>query len=532
MCNLVKYLICLIIGFSLAISASFTNAIASESIWHRGSAHPLHDRHHSRQNDSIFSAHALPSRHPLELLEAGRAYYKASQFKDALGAWQTAAEGFQQQGDRLYESLALSYVSLAYQYLGQWEEAEHAIVQSLIQLDGIEGVDSDHFTDEQMLVISGQVLNTQGSLQFAQGILESALDTWQQSASFYQQAGESRRYVGSLINQARALQALGYFLQARTLLNQAKMQLDHEEDVTLQVLGLHSLGDVLQAIGEWPEAEQVLTEGIAIAQSHGMTGELAALLISKGQIAQAQQDSDTALAAYHQAATLQNNETQRVQAQINEFGLLVDIGTWDAATVLAQDIQPKLTTLTPNRSTLYAQINFAHHLMQLPDLQDATAATLLAKTAQEAQAIGDRHAETYALGYLGNAYEQTQQWAIAQELTETALLIAQNLNAPDILYQWQWQLARILKAQGKEQGALSAYDTAFRSLQALRYDLAATTPDQQFSFQESVEPVYRDYVDLLLNPSTDPSPRRLQQAREVIESLQLAELNNFFNRPV
>jgi CHAT domain-containing protein len=45
-----------------------------------------------------------------------------------------------------------------------------------------------------------------------------------------------------------------------------------------------------------------------------------------------------------------------------------------------------------------------------------------------------------------------------------------------------------------------------------------------------VEPVYRELVELLLQSpqGSEPSQQNLQQAREVIESLQLAELDNFF----
>jgi CHAT domain-containing protein len=56
-------------------------------------------------------------------------------------------------------------------------------------------------------------------------------------------------------------------------------------------------------------------------------------------------------------------------------------------------------------------------------------------------------------------------------------------------------------------------------------------PDVQFSFQESVEPLYRDLAGLLLTPEAETqtiSQKNLEQARNVIESLQLAELENFF----
>ncbi len=48
----------------------------------------------------------------------------------------------------------------------------------------------------------------------------------------------------------------------------------------------------------------------------------------------------------------------------------------------------------------------------------------------------------------------------------------------------------------------------------------------QLSFRESVEPVYRELVDLLLQ--NNPNQPQLQQARATIEALQLAELANFF----
>ncbi|MES1026465.1 CHAT domain-containing protein [Gloeocapsa sp. BRSZ] len=53
--------------------------------------------------------------------------------------------------------------------------------------------------------------------------------------------------------------------------------------------------------------------------------------------------------------------------------------------------------------------------------------------------------------------------------------------------------------------------------------------DVQYSFKESVEPVYRQLVELLLqSQGNKPSQDNLKQARDVIESLQLAELDNFF----
>ncbi len=156
-------------------------------------------------------------------------------------------------------------------------------------------------------------------------------------------------------------------------------------------------------------------------------------------------------------------------------------------------------------------------------------AQLLTSAVQQAKNLKDQRAEAYALGNLGKLYEQTQQWSSALILTQQALLIAQAIDAPDIAYNWQWQLGRLLKAQGDPKGAIAAYTEAVKTLQSLRSDLVAINPDVQFSFRESVEPVYRELVSLLLQPGfSERNQQNLIQARDVIESLQLAELDNFF----
>jgi CHAT domain-containing protein len=155
---------------------------------------------------------------------------------------------------------------------------------------------------------------------------------------------------------------------------------------------------------------------------------------------------------------------------------------------------------------------------------------------QNARQLNDQRAESYALGSLGSVYEQAQQWSEASALTQKALLLAQTLDAPEIAYRWQWQLGRILKAESvgkgvaaKEyQASVAAYSEAVNTLQTLRSDLVAINPEVQVAFQESVEPVHRELVNLLLTDGNSAPPENLEKARKVIESLQLAELDNFF----
>lgn len=243
----------------------------------------------------------------------------------------------------------------------------------------------------------------------------------------------------------------------------------------------------------------------------------------------ARSQQDEAAASYYQQAAIAVSPLIQLQANLNLFSLLVETQQWPEARSLLAVIQPQLD-LPPSRATIYARINLARSLMKFEPPDSVAIAQLLTPAILQAQALNDDRAEAYALGNLGSLYEQTQQWNEARSLTERSLLLAQAVNAADIAYQWQWQLGRILKAQDQVEDAIAAYQAAFGTLQALRSDLLATSPDLQFSFRENVEPVYRDLVELLLRrpAASSASQENLRQARQVIESLQLAELDNFF----
>ncbi len=169
---------------------------------------------------------------------------------------------------------------------------------------------------------------------------------------------------------------------------------------------------------------------------------------------------------------------------------------------------------------------------------------LLVIANQEAEELNDKRVQSYALGnlaglyeYFGWLYQQHQQQKSAQQwrqealkLTYDALYLAQQSQAPDIAYKWHWQLGRLWQAQGNKQKAIAYYNGAVQALQTLRQDLVVLHQDIQFSFREQVEPIYRKLVDLLLQPNgqAEVSQANLKRAREVIEALQLAELDNFF----
>lgn len=481
-----------------------------------------------------------------QLVQQGRTLYETGQFAEAARVWQQAAQAYQSQGDRLNQALALNYLSLAYQQLGEWEKAKVAIADSLKLLEPFTVQPS---ADEPSVLILAQALNTQGQLQLSLGQAELALNTWQQATATYAQAGDEAGMTGSLINQVQALQTLGLYRQASKTLTQVEQTLQNQPDSFIKVTGLRSLGNALRMVGDLDQSRQVLQQSLAVAQQLKSLSDISAILLSLGNTARAQQDTKAALAFYQQAATASTSPILRNQAQLNQLSLLLDTRQLSAAQALWSQIQPQLDCTgsietcpyPPSRTAVYAGINLAQSLIRLKQTSNVSSpswteiAQLLASAVQQAKSIKDQRAQAYALGHLGGLYEQTQQMSIAQDLTEKALLIAQANNAPDIAYRWQWQLGRLLKATGNKKEAIAVYTATIKSLQSLRSDLVAINPEIQFSFRDEVEPIYRQLVDLLLQPSPnqggiegEPSQQNLIQARAAIESLQLAELENFF----
>jgi CHAT domain-containing protein len=255
--------------------------------------------------------------------------------------------------------------------------------------------------------------------------------------------------------------------------------------------------------------------------------------------------TDEALNYYQQAIASSSSIAIQIQAQLNQFRVLIDTKQWLEAETLVSQIQSQLQKLPASRTSVYALINFVHNLHKLEEREEVNknnlptnqqSAQILAQALEQAKSIGDERAQSYALGSLGELYEKTQQWSMAQNLTEKALILAQANNAPDIAYRWQWQLGRLLKDNGKTEEAIAAYDEAVKTLDYIRNDLVASNLDIQFSFREKVEPVYRELVSLLLEEkpgekSAKVNQKNLKKARQVMESLQLAELDNYFQEP-
>ncbi|HEY9837387.1 MAG TPA: CHAT domain-containing protein, partial [Vampirovibrionales bacterium] len=456
---------------------------------------------------------------PSELVQRGTTHYQEGRFLEATQLWEEAADLYTDRLAPLDQAQTLTYLALAYHKLGRRPQAATAIAHSLELLQQLNPLPS------RGVAIFAQALNTRGILELAEGQNQAALDTWRQATATYTRAGDDLGKLGSLINQAQALQALGQYRRARTLLEEWIVELEQKPDTLLKADGLRSLGVALQTIGDLEQSQAVLEQSWRVSDRLKSPGDSSATLLNIGNIARYLDRNDIAIAYYQQAEELATEPLMRSQAQLNQFSLFVALGDWESADRLRPQLESHLATLPPSQAALYARVNFAASWRQMgQDLPEI--AQRLAETIAIAEELQDGRSQAYALTQLGQLYRQAEQWQEAETLTEQALQIAQSIQADEIIAPAAWQLGQILTQQQQLQPALTAYQIAFETLKNLRRDLVAISPDLQFDFKESVEPVYRELVSLLLQPHA--TPEDIEQARQVMEALQIAELDNFF----
>ncbi|MBD2504183.1 CHAT domain-containing protein [Anabaena azotica FACHB-119] len=465
--------------------------------------------------------------------QAAKNLYMTGRFSQAVELLQQA---YQTNGDPVEKAVILSNLALNLHQLGRIDEATKAIEDAIAILQKI--------PQSSQLPVWAQIWDVKGNLELAQGKAQAALSSWETAASLYQQLKDSDKAILAQINQAQALQALGLYRREISLLQNLTKDLQKQPDSLAKAASFRNLGEALALAGDFPQAQKHLQQSLEIAQKLASPETIATAYLSLGNLdyipGSNTKQKKTALAYYEKAAISSTTATSKIPAQLNRLRLLIELEQWAEAQALYPEIQSQITNLPLGRSAIYAQVNLAQRLLEMrqkfSEPNPETIAKILAVARQQAQQLQDVRSESFVLGNLGHLYELSQQWSIAQDLTKQALDLSQSIQAPDIAYRWYWQMGRIL-CQGKPHcdqsgditGAIAAYQQAFNSLQNIRGDLIATNKNVQFSFRETVEPVYRRLVDLLLQSSTS-SQENLKQARNVIEALQVAKLQNFLQQ--
>lgn len=166
----------------------------------------------------------------------------------------------------------------------------------------------------------------------------------------------------------------------------------------------------------------------------------------------------------------------------------------------------------------------------LPATWRKNAYDVLLEALDLARKLNNDRAASYALGYLGMLYIDEGRYEESRSYTQRAIYSAQRADAQESLYRWEWQNARLLRAQGKTEEAILAYREAINTLKNIRSSLIGTG---RGTFRQLVGPVFFEFADLLLTRKAtlkdiDAIQKTLMEVRTTMERVKVAEIEDYF----
>ncbi len=142
---------------------------------------------------------------------------------------------------------------------------------------------------------------------------------------------------------------------------------------------------------------------------------------------------------------------------------------------------------------------------------------------KNAEAKGDMRSASRAYGVKGLLLKKAGQNRDAITELGKAASAAQSVGASDLAYKWDAELAKLSEFEGNRSKAIGFYKSSIDNLQQIRSGILQLNPQVQYEFRDRVEPIYREYIGLLL----DQDSPDLKEVIRVNDKLKVGELENY-----
>ncbi|WP_036489482.1 CHAT domain-containing protein [Myxosarcina sp. GI1] len=389
-------------------------------------------------------------------------------------------------------------------------------------------------------------LENMASVELLLGNSAAAIRYWKESIEMYRD--EASIHLAALtLDLARAYNDFGLPQLAETKIKEAislieRNSVSNNLDRTsfLKAVAFLTLGDTFTIQRNYERAIAAYQKSLAIQNSEESPLAISVLnALSKIYQMRAdfyrQKASVAAREEYIEADKFANrarhNRFLAIKAAREAVGIQYDSQSLESVRAIIQLV--KLNENSPNRFVLLLRAESI--LRSLPD--SAQKIYLLIELSSLHQPLANlttaiklseklsHRVHSFALGALATYYEENSDYSRALFWNERAIRTAKLAQAPDIIYRWQWQAGKIYKSRGETQAASIAYEEAIAALQSIRRELA-NNEELAANFQFDIEPMYREYLELLLKKNN--SRQNLIRVLEIRQLLQLSELENFF----
>jgi CHAT domain-containing protein len=385
-------------------------------------------------------------------------------------------------------------------------------------------------------LLAGAIITCSSLAAPAPDSWEAAVKRWSVVIERQRTAGGARDLAESLARRAEAYQALGHRHQALADLEEA-VRLAEGGDAQFGAAVLGALGQAYFLSGRSERAEPLLEEALARARRANAPAIAAAVQNDQGILLAASGRIDEALAAYRASAgsaRASGDALLAAKAGLNAARLQLRRGERDPA--LVREAIADLQKLPDSRDKAF-QLAGAGELLRKTGVDDpvigGTAQATLRQAAEIAERTGDPRSAAHAWGYLAELALDGGRAADAMAANERALFESQRSGAMETLFLWQWQRARLLERDGKDEEAVSAYRRTLESLDTVKADLAADLWANRESFVDRVSPAYLGFANLLMRRAAATGDRGvargvLREAQAILERFKTVELEDYF----
>jgi CHAT domain-containing protein len=370
----------------------------------------------------------------------------------------------------------------------------------------------------------------QGQEAFARGDYLQAIGAWQSALA---QAAQSYRKIDLGMRLSAAHQAVGDYAAAYRILQEAAELGQSAGTPAQRVLLRSQAGDLLLAMQQPQAARERLEQAVAEARGLNNPAVLAHALNNLGNLHGVEQDFTRAAEAYQEAARL---APSRLQARGNLIRALAAGAAPEPALAAWRTLRAEVAALPDGREKSFWQVNLGELALLLARRFPAGGELLAPAEADLRSALAGPapRLQAYALGYLAEIAEQRGDSEAAAQTAREAIFLSQTY--PELLYRWEWLQGRLLQARGELAQAENAYRLALAHLQQVRTGLEVGQRDARERFYREVRPVYYGVADVILRQAalagdSGEKQRLLRQARQELEQIKLAELQNYFSDP-
>jgi CHAT domain-containing protein len=369
------------------------------------------------------------------------------------------------------------------------------------------------------------------------GNFEPALPLWQAALDSAQDQKDVHAQLSTSIGFADSLHQLGENAHAEDLLEKADKLAKTVPEKALQCRIETLLGEIYMLSTNPDDSQGLLKKAVDLAKQTGDQNLIASATNNLANYDSYQKNYNTAFDEYQsgiEAARKAGNASLALKIEANYVASATQAESWGEVEDGANKILSEAPGLPDTHEKAMALIGAGRGFLADDDLR-MKAFHCYQEAEKTATALQDDRALSYALGYEGELYKLEGKNDDALLLSRHAAILAQGAKSPDILFRWQWQIAKILNTQHQREDAIVAYQSAITTLQSIRHDLSLHYGNINYhsSFREAAGAIYFELADLLLQRADDAKSDAdvqaiLVEARGTVEELKTAELEDYF----